>query len=174
MHPRVAAVLLRLAWLDARDGDAEPEPPDGELGQVEQRVRAGKGDAMVRADRLGPATLAEPLREGGDDRVFADRFEGFAEQQEARGVVRDGQRVAVAAVAQLELALAVGAAQIVRRGAGGQRGAGGAMACAADRLDQAVPVQHGAVLSAGTRTSPSRRRTSSSLLLRAPNAAGRA
>ena len=46
----------------------------------------------------------------GSSRV---EFERFAQQQEARGVVGDGQRVAVAAIAELELALEVGAPQIV-------------------------------------------------------------
>src|SRR5450755_961645 len=43
--------------------------------------------------------------------------ERFAQQQEARGVVGDGERIAVAAVAELELALEVGAPQIVGCGA---------------------------------------------------------
>jgi hypothetical protein len=36
VHTLVAAVLLRLAGLDALDGDAEPDLPDGELGEIEQ------------------------------------------------------------------------------------------------------------------------------------------
>ena len=41
---RGAAVLLRAAGLDAVDGDPEPEPPDGELRQVEEGVGAGEGN----------------------------------------------------------------------------------------------------------------------------------
>jgi hypothetical protein len=44
VHALVAAVLLGTAWLDAFDGDAEPKPPDRELGEVEQSVGTGEGD----------------------------------------------------------------------------------------------------------------------------------
>jgi hypothetical protein len=57
--------------------------------------------------------------------------------------VGDGQRVAVVAVTELELALEIGAPQVVRRDAGGQRRAGGPGAGAAEAFDQAVPVQDG-------------------------------
>src|SRR3546814_5191465 len=55
----------------------------------------------------------------------------------------NGQRVAVLAVAELELALEVGAPQIVRCQPRRQGCAGGSMPGPADRLDQAVAVQHG-------------------------------
>jgi hypothetical protein len=35
MHAFVAAVLLRPARPDAFDGDAEPQPPNGEFGKIE-------------------------------------------------------------------------------------------------------------------------------------------
>ena len=139
----MAAVLLRLAWLDALDGDAQPQPPDREPGEVEQGIGAGEGDAVVGADRDWQATLAEQPLEGGEGGVFAGGFERFAHQQEARGMVGDGQRVAIVAVAELELALEVGAPQLVRRRACGQRRAARTMPRAAAALDQPVAVENG-------------------------------
>jgi len=56
----------------------------------------------------------EPL-EGGNGGVLAGGFEGLARQQEARRLVCDRQGVAVSAVVDFELALEVGALQIVGR-----------------------------------------------------------
>ena len=44
MHALMAAVMLGMAGLDALDADAEPQPPDRELGEVEQAVGTGEGD----------------------------------------------------------------------------------------------------------------------------------
>ena len=71
MHAFMAAVLLRLAGLDALDGDAEAQPPDRELGEVEQGIGAGEGDAVVGADGQRQAALAEQALEGGNGEVFA-------------------------------------------------------------------------------------------------------
>ncbi len=57
-------------------------------------------------------------------------------------MVGDGQRIAVAAVAELELALEVGAPQIVGSGARGQRRAARAVARPAAALDQAVAIEN--------------------------------
>jgi hypothetical protein len=59
MHALVTAVLLRAPGLDALDGAAEPEPPDGELGEIEEAVRTGEGHAVVGPDRLRQAALLE-------------------------------------------------------------------------------------------------------------------
>jgi hypothetical protein len=40
MHAFVAAILLRLARLDAFDGDPETKPPNRELAQTEECMRA--------------------------------------------------------------------------------------------------------------------------------------
>ena len=50
MHALMAAVLLRVAGLDALELDAEPEPPDRELGEVEEGIRAGEGNTVIGAD----------------------------------------------------------------------------------------------------------------------------
>jgi hypothetical protein len=57
MHALVAAVLLRTTGLDALDGDAQSQPPDGQLGEIEQGIGAGEGDAVVGSDGGGQATL---------------------------------------------------------------------------------------------------------------------
>ena len=54
----MAAVLLRLAGLDALERDAEPEPPDGELGEVEGELGLAKGTPLsVRMARGKPNSL---------------------------------------------------------------------------------------------------------------------
>ena len=59
MHTLVAAVLLRVAGLDAFDCDPEPEPPDREFGQVEECVGTGEGHAVIGADGSRQAKLLE-------------------------------------------------------------------------------------------------------------------
>ena len=113
VHALMAAVLLRMAGLDALDGDAEPEPPDGELGEVEQSIGTGEGNAVVDRMADGRPRSTNSCSKAVKCEVFAGGFKGFAQQQEARRVIGDGQWIAVAAVAELELALEVGAPQVV-------------------------------------------------------------
>jgi hypothetical protein len=118
------------------------------------------------------AALGEQALEGLDDRVFPCRVEGFAGQDIARGLVGHRQGVTVAAVAELELPLEVGAPQIVGRGRERQRRAFGPVApplAGPGALDQAVAVEHRVHRALGRDpTSPASRRTSSSRILRAP------
>jgi hypothetical protein len=88
---------------------ASSPPPEREFGEVEQGIRAGEGDAVVGSDSLREAALLEERLERSDGEVFAGRFERLTRQKVARGTVGDGQRVAVTPVAQLELAVEVGA-----------------------------------------------------------------
>jgi hypothetical protein len=114
----------------------EPQPPDGKLGEVEQAVGAGEGNAVIGADGVGQAALAKQLFEGGDGGVFLRRLHGFAEQQEARGVTGDGEGIAIAPIAALELALEIDAPERVGDVAPRQRRALGAAANPAERLSK--------------------------------------
>jgi hypothetical protein len=116
--------------------------PGRQLGEVEEGIRAGERDAIVGADGTGQTAFAKQLLEGGDGEVLAGRFQGLAHQQEARGVVGHREGIAVAPVAELELALEIGAPEIVGGDARRQWGAAG-MLPSAQASDQAVAVEHG-------------------------------
>jgi len=53
MHAFVAAILLRMARLDALNANAEAKPPDGKFAEVEQSIGRRKRDAIVAADVAG-------------------------------------------------------------------------------------------------------------------------
>ena len=57
MHAFVTAVLLRMAGLDALDANAQPQPPDRQLAQVEQSMRGSERHAVIAADVGGQAAL---------------------------------------------------------------------------------------------------------------------
>src|SRR3954470_15835568 len=113
MHAFMTAVLLGMAGLDALDADAQPQPPDGKLGEVEEAVGGSEGDAIVGANGPWQATLLEEALKGSKRRHFGIRFHGLAQQQKAGGMIGDGERVAVAPVGEHELSLIVGAPEIV-------------------------------------------------------------
>jgi hypothetical protein len=69
----------------------------------------------------GPRFAKQPL-ESVDDRSFAGRLQGLAKEQKARGVIGDGERIAMTAVAKLELALEIGAPQVIWRLSGRKGG----------------------------------------------------
>jgi hypothetical protein len=71
MHAFMPAVLLWMARLDALDGDAEPQPPHREFGEIEEAVWTGERHAIVGPDRLRQAALLEELLEGSDGKVLA-------------------------------------------------------------------------------------------------------
>ena len=114
VHAFMSAVLLRMAGLDAFDADAESQPPHRKLREIEQAVGRSERNTVVRADRTRQTALFEQPLKGRKGRLFRIGFHRLAQQQIARGVIGDGQRIAVAFIAKHELALVVGAPQIVR------------------------------------------------------------
>src|SRR5690242_7062790 len=119
------------------DGDAETQPPHGELAQPEQGLTAGERYAVVGANSLGHAEVAEHALEDCERIAFLGAGQRLAAEQEAGGEVGNGQRVAVATIGEHELAFVVGAPQIVRSQGPRQRGARGLVATFAAPLDQA-------------------------------------
>src|SRR5215475_8434039 len=96
------------------------------LERLNRAVGLAKGTPL--SDGTRQTALGEQLFEGGDGKVLACGLERLAEEQEARRVIGDGQGIAVAAIAELELALEVGAPQVIGSRALRQRRAGGAVA----------------------------------------------
>src|ERR1700681_363786 len=103
------AVRWRVSGLLSFDGDLATKPPDREFGEVEQRVGRGEGHAIVRTDATRQAALLEQTLKGSKSKGFAGGFQSFTEQEIARGVIGDRQRVTIFFVAQQELAFVVGA-----------------------------------------------------------------
>ena|SRR5580698_942358 len=113
MHALVAAVLLRMPRLDTFDADTEPQPPDREFAQVEQRLSGSERNAVITADVGGQAALSEKSFKHGESIVFFGGRERLTGEQITAGVIGDGQRVAVLTIAEQELAFVIGAPQLV-------------------------------------------------------------
>jgi hypothetical protein len=89
MHACRAAVLLGVSGGNALESNAEPQPPDGELAQPVERVRGGKGDAVIGADGVGqPKILKGALKHAEGVALLRGR-QRFAGEQVAGGVVGD-------------------------------------------------------------------------------------
>jgi hypothetical protein len=59
VHALVTAVLLRVAWLDALELDAESQPPHRQTRQPIEGVGAGEGHAVVGTDGARQTDLLE-------------------------------------------------------------------------------------------------------------------
>src|ERR1700729_1937689 len=104
MHAFVATVLLGVTRLDAFDMNAEPEPPDRKFAQIEERVGGSKGHTVVGTNAVGQSTFQEELLKGCKSQVFTGGFECLTHEEIARGVIGDGQGIAVGVVAELKFA----------------------------------------------------------------------
>src|SRR5690606_11949288 len=128
---------------DALEANTQPQPPDRQLREVVEPVRAGEGQSIVGTDRARQTMLGKDTPEGLEDTLLARRFEGPAAEEVSRALVGDRQGVTVTAIAKLELALEVGALQIIGRGRFRQRRSLRTVPCPIAGLrNQSVPVQH--------------------------------
>ncbi len=120
MQALVATVLVRFTGFDDRRQDAQADPPCGQPGEPGQGV-GGERHAIVRADTLGQAACFEHAREDWFGLRDARRRQGLAAEENAAVTIGDGQRIAVAAVASLEVSFAVRTSHVVGRihGTGG-------------------------------------------------------
>jgi hypothetical protein len=104
VHALMAAVLVGTGGLDELGPNPQPEPPDAELREAAERT-GGEGLPVIGADPLrqakGPEEPLEHLLGGLEQRAF----EPIAGQEVAGVGVLHGERVAVAAIAEPELAL---------------------------------------------------------------------
>src|SRR5262249_28886559 len=113
VHALVASVLLRATWLDAFDLDAEPEPPHGELGKIKQRIGRSEGHTVVGSDGFGQAELFEDAFESREGKPFLGGGSRSESKEMAAGEIRAGKRIEIPPICEHELALIVGAPQLV-------------------------------------------------------------
>src|SRR6476659_3824776 len=141
MHPLVARVLFGMARADALQPNAQLEPPDRQARQPTQRYRSERG-AVVAADRLGQAVLAKAALHVRPYRLLTGMEQPLAQQQITTAVVRQGQGITPAVVAQAKVSLEVHAPQGIGRARVAQYAALHGPRCSAfTRLDQPVALE---------------------------------
>ena len=106
MHVLMFSVLAGARGFDKLRCDAEPNEPDGELGETAESV-GSEGSAVIGADPLGEAELTEEALEhlsGGEE---LGSGEAAAVEEEPGVHVLYGEGIAEGAVSEAELALEV-------------------------------------------------------------------
>lgn len=106
MHPLVAAVLLGGGGLGEIRQDPQAQPPHGERGESAERLR-GEGHPVVRADAPGQAVLGKGASEHRLALTGLRTGQPLTAQQHPAVPIRDGERIAVLTIAELELAFEV-------------------------------------------------------------------
>src|SRR6516164_5378938 len=102
-----------------------------------------EGHAVVAADvRRQAALLKKPLKHSKSV-VFFGGGERLAGEQVAAGMIGDRQRVTIVMIPQQELALEIGAPELIRVLAEGEFGALSATTHPTAALHQAMTIQHG-------------------------------
>jgi hypothetical protein len=92
MHAFVAAVLLRLAWLDPFVPDAQSQPQHRELTQS-CGGSTGEGTSVVSANRFRQSELAKGGFEYRPGVLAVGSLYGTTTQQVSTAGIRDRQRI---------------------------------------------------------------------------------
>ena len=114
MHALVTTILLGSTGFNALDANAEAKPPDRKFAQVEQSVCGSERYAVVTADVGGQAALLKKSLKHRESIVFSGRRKGFTSEQETAGVIGDGERITVLAIAEQELAFVIRTPEVIR------------------------------------------------------------
>src|ERR1700675_4646942 len=142
MHAFMAAILLGVTGLDPFDADTEPEPPERQFAQVAQGLSGSKGNTVIATDAGRQAALFKKPFQQSESAVFSGGRQGCAGEQKTAGVIGDCQRIAVLPISEQELALIVGAAQLVGPLAQRQSGSLSTATQSTAAFDQAMAIQH--------------------------------
>lgn len=108
VHPLVRPVVLRLAGARSLQPDAELEKPYRQFGKTEQGARRAERDAIVGADHLRKAVLAEGVLEAQSCCAQARALQPAAEQQIPAVGVCDRERIAEMGITEAKLSLEIG------------------------------------------------------------------
>src|SRR5258708_36043742 len=111
MHALMAAVLLRMTRLDPFNANTEPEPPHGQLAQVEQRMGRSEGHAVVAANASRQAALLKKPLKHSESVVFPGRRKSLTGEEITAGIGGDRQRIAKLTIGEQKLALLIGEQQ---------------------------------------------------------------
>ena len=113
MHALMTAVLLRMARLNPFNADAQPQPPDGQLAQIEQGVGGSEGHTVVTADVARQATLLKKPLKHGESVVFFGGGKSLTGKKKTAGMVGDRQRITILTISEQELPFVIGAPELV-------------------------------------------------------------
>src|SRR5271156_5133593 len=142
MHAFRATILLGVTRLDPLDADTEPEPTDRQFAPVEQGLSGSKGNAVIATDAGRQPTLFKKPFKHSESVVFSGGRQGFTGEQKTAGVIGDCQRIAVRPISEQELALIVGAPQLVGPLAQRQSGSLSTTTQSTAAFDQAMAIEH--------------------------------
>ena len=113
VHAFVDGILLRVAGIGVHRKDSQLDEPHGQPCQASQTGSAAERLTVVGVNELRHAELAKSGLKSGLCGIEGGAVHALNGQNEAATAIHGGQRVAVAGVAQSELALEVGAPNLV-------------------------------------------------------------